>query len=89
MAEIGELIGTGEQKDISDEEMVGLSGYVRSKYQEAEDGRHRDRGRRVLRGLPQRDVAAATVTAAAASTVAAGRPDPKDALLPARGGRLR
>ena len=45
MAEIGELIGTGEQKDISDEEMVGLSGYVRSKYQEAEDGRLADEQR--------------------------------------------
>ena len=45
MAEIGELIGTGEQKDISDEEMIGLSGYVRSKYQEAEDGRLADEQR--------------------------------------------
>ena len=25
MAEIGELIGTGEQKDITDEEMSGLA----------------------------------------------------------------
>ena len=45
MAEIGELIGTGEQKDITDEEMSGLAGYIRSKYKQAEDGRLADEQR--------------------------------------------
>ena len=45
MEELGEILGTGEQQDISDEDMVGLSGYVRSKYKEAEDGRLADEQR--------------------------------------------
>ena len=45
MEELGEMLGTGEQQDISDEDMVGLSGYVRSKYKEAEDGRLADEQR--------------------------------------------
>ena len=45
MADLGELVGTDEQEDITKEEMVGLAGYVRGKYRESEDGRLTDEQR--------------------------------------------
>jgi hypothetical protein len=45
MADLGELVGTDEQEDITKEDMVGLAGYVRGKYREAEDGRLSDEQR--------------------------------------------
>jgi len=45
MAELGELVGTDKQEDISSEEMVGLSGFIRGKYKESEDSRLADEQR--------------------------------------------
>ena len=45
MADLGELVGTDEQEDITKEEMVGLAGYIRGKYRESEDGRLSDEQR--------------------------------------------
>ena len=45
MAELGELVGTDKQEDITSEEMVGLAGFVRGKYKESEDSRLADEQR--------------------------------------------
>ena len=45
MADLGELVGTDEQEDITKEEMTGLSAYIRGKYRESEDGRLSDEQR--------------------------------------------
>ena len=45
MAELGELVGTDKQEDITNEEMVGLAGFVRGKYKESEDSRLADEQR--------------------------------------------
>ena len=45
MADLGELVGTDEQEDITQQEMTGLSGYIRGKYRESEDGRLSDEQR--------------------------------------------
>ena len=45
MADLGELVGTDEQEDITQEEMTGLAGYIRGKYRESEDGRLSDEQR--------------------------------------------
>jgi len=45
MADLGELVGTDEQEDITNKDMVGLAGYIRGKYRESEDGRLSDEQR--------------------------------------------
>ena len=45
MAEIGELVGTDKQADISDEDMIGLAGFIRGKYKQSEEGRLADEQR--------------------------------------------
>jgi len=45
MAELGELVGTDKQEDISNEDMVGLAGFIRGKYKQSEDGRLADEQR--------------------------------------------
>ena len=45
MADLGELVGTDEQEDITQKEMTGLAGYIRGKYRESEDGRLSDEQR--------------------------------------------
>lgn len=45
MADLGELVGTDEQEDITQEEMTGLAGYIKGKYRESEDGRLSDEQR--------------------------------------------
>tara|TARA_B100000401_G_scaffold122845_1_gene80384 strand:- start:5154 stop:7271 length:2118 start_codon:yes stop_codon:yes gene_type:complete len=45
MADLGELVGTDEQEDITQESMSGLAGYIKGKYKESEDGRLSDEQR--------------------------------------------
>ena len=45
MADLGELVGTDEQEDITNKDMIGLAGYIRGKYRESEDGRLSDEQR--------------------------------------------